>query len=184
MLALRAALERPVVWVREEKEERRAGEVYGPGLVEIGANPALFTLVRAPDTLAALRAGADILACGALGAAILETQGGAASLDLTASRKLLLAAQASGLPAFLLRPTESSLASAAATRWQVAGARSAALPGNAPGRPAFAIDLLRHRGGVPPFSLTLEWDRDRHCFAEPALPGALLPVAERGQMAA
>lgn len=184
MLALRAAAGRPILWVREDRGERHHGRLYGPGLVELGVNPEDVILVSAPDTLSALRVGADSVGCMALGAAIIEPCGPAPALDLTASRKLVLAAQASNLPAFILREGESRFASAAATRWQVESAPSSRLPAHAPGHTALAIDLLRHRGGVPPFSLTLEWDRDTQAFVEPALSRAVLSPAERGQMAA
>ena len=55
--------------------------------------------VRAADTDAALRTAADALACDALGAVVLEVWGEARQLDLVASRKLTLAAQASGVTA-------------------------------------------------------------------------------------
>ena len=51
----------------------------------------------------ALRTAADALACDALGAVVLEVWGEARQLDLVASRKLTLAAQASGVTALLLR---------------------------------------------------------------------------------
>lgn len=184
MLALRAADGRPILWVREDRGERQQGRLYGPGLVELGANPEDIILISAPDTLSALRAGADIVGCMALGAAIIEPCGAAPALDLTASRKLVLAAQSSGVPAFILREGESRFASAAATRWQVGAAPSSRLPANAPGPTALALELLRHRGGVPPFSLVLEWDRDTRTFVEPTLSRPVLSAAERAKMAA
>ena len=51
--------------------------------------------MRAPDTDRALRTAADALACDALGAVVLEVWGDVRQLDLVASRKLTLAAQAS-----------------------------------------------------------------------------------------
>ena len=69
------------------------------GLCELGLDPRLLVTVRAPDTDAALRTAADALACDALGAVVLEVWGQARQLDLVASRKLTLAAQASGVTA-------------------------------------------------------------------------------------
>lgn len=184
MLALRASAERPILWVREDRGQRHHGQLYGPGLAELGARPEDIILVNAPDTLSVLRAGADIVSCTALGAAIIEPHGAASALDLTASRKLVLATQNSGLPGFILREGESRFASAAATRWHVRPAPSSRLPANAPGGATLALDLVRHRGGIPPFSLTLEWDRDTRAFAEPALSRPVLSPVERRQMAA
>ena len=184
MLAMRACEARPILWLREDRGQRQHGRIYGPGLVELGIAPDQIILVTAPDTLSALRAGADILGCAGIGAVVIEPWGEARALDLTASRRLVLAAEKSGVAAFILRDRAASFASAAATRWTVASALSVALPGNAPGQVALSVELVRHRGGVPPFGLVMEWDREEHIFREPALSRAFLPSAQRRPMAA
>jgi protein ImuA len=177
MLALRAGvIGKPLLWVVNDKNERLHGGVYAPGLVDLGANPDDIVMVHAPDELAALRAAADIMACGAVGAAILD-MGEAKKLDLTASRRLALAAEKSGVTGFVLRQAGSSFASAASTRWQVAAAPSIALSGAAPGQTALQLELLRHRGGIAPFEMKVEWDCETRCFYEPDLSGAVLPVS-------
>lgn len=184
MLAARASKIRPILWIREDRGQRQHGRLYAAGMVELGVDPARIIQVTAPDTLSALRAGADILGCMGVGAAVIEPWGEAKALDLTASRKLVLAAEKSGVAAFILRDRAASFASAAATRWVVAPAPSLALPGNAPGQVALSVELVRHRGGIPPFALVMEWDRDEHIFREPVLSRAVLPAAQRRQMAA
>jgi protein ImuA len=174
LFALRASAGRPILWVREDKGARQHGQLYGAGLIELGARPEEIILVNAPDTLQALRAGADILNCGGLGAVVIEPYAAATALDLTASRKLVLAAERSGV----------TFASAASTRWQVCAAASATLSGKAPGHPAFSVELVRHRGGVVPFSMVLEWNRDERVFRMPELLRPVLSVVERGQVAA
>ena len=64
----------------------------------------------------------------------------------------------------MLRAGASPAPSAAQTRWQVRALPSRALAANAPGRPAFAVTLLRHRGGVVEREWRVEWDRDRKSF--------------------
>jgi protein ImuA len=185
MLALRAAGDRSILWIREDKGVRAHGGIYAPGLAELGGDPARVVLVHACDTLAALRAGADSLGAKGLGAVVIEPFGAARPLDLTASRKLVLAAERSGAAAFILRDRDGRFASAAATRWSVAAAPSAPLPGQAPGYPVLRIALVRHRGGVAPFETLVEWNRDRQLFREPAPLLRHSPAAaERGQMAA
>jgi protein ImuA len=179
MLALRAAAGRVILWVREDKAVRADGTLYAPGLAELGMDAEQVILVHAPDTLAALRAGAEILDTFGVGAVILEPFGMAKALDLTASRKLVLAAERGGAGAFLLRDGKARFASAAATRWQVAAAPSSLLAGNAPGHPAFAVSLLRHRGGIAPFDLTLDWTRDEQIFTLPAANSAA-PLSRTG----
>ncbi len=183
MLALRAAdAGKPLLFVRSDRTARGSGALYGPGLAELGIDPARLILVHAADETAALQAAADIIGCMGIGAAIVEA-GAAKKLDLTASRKLALAAQSSGVAVFIVREGEARFASAASTRWAVSPAPSVHEEG-APGRTMLRVELIRHRGGVAPFETLLEWDRDRQAFRTPALSGAVLPVAERGQMAA
>ncbi len=178
MMAARIVEDRPIIWVRTDGQERMQGGVYAPGLIELGLDPDALVMVQAPDELAGLRAAADIIGSMGVGAAILEL-GAAKKLDLTASRRLALAAEKSGVTNFILRNSTSSFASAASTRWQVAAAPSTAFAGEAPGQPALRIALMRHRGGIAPFEITMEWDRDARIFREPALSGALLSIPAR-----
>jgi protein ImuA len=183
MLGLRAApVDQPILWVETDRHSAGQGLVYGPGLVALGIDPARIILINAPDDLAALRVAADVMGCFGVGAAIVEA-GAGKRLDLTASRKLVLAAEQTGVTGFLIRAGGSPFSSAASTRWHVSAAASALLPGEAPGRPAFHLSLLRHRGGVVPFSTLMEWDGDAQSFCEPGLSGALLPLPAGGTLA-
>jgi protein ImuA len=174
MLGLRAAPKgKPILWVTTDKAERLNGGVYAPGLIELGVHPDDLVMVHAPDELAALRVAADIIGCAGVGAAIVDA-GEGRKLDLTASRRLALAAEKSGVTSIILRGPGSSFASAASTRWQVGAASSLALAGDAPGQTSLTLELLRHRGGVAPFDIVLEWDRDARTFCAPALSGAVL----------
>ncbi len=187
MLAARATESggQPIFWIREDRSVRSAGGLYGPGVIALGIDPARIIQIFAADTLSALRAGADVLANGGDSASVvIELSGAAKALDLTASRKLVLAAEKTGAAAFILRDGATRFASAASTRWLVQAAPSVRLAGGAPGHPLLNLSLLRHRGGVAPFETFLEWDRDQQTFREPALSRPVLPVSERRQMAA
>ncbi len=161
---------KPLVWVREKQCAARVGHLYAAGLVELGFDPDDLFLVDAPDTRAALRASADIVKCGDVGAVIIEPYGKAPMLDLTASRRLAMAAAASGVLTLMLRVDAQPMPSAAQTRWQVASASSSPLAANAPGNPAFDIVLLRHRSGIPGFETHLEWNRDTKSFGSSFAP--------------
>lgn len=176
LLTLRACLAKPVLWVREDRDEQRNGRLYPLGLIELGADPAAILLVTAPDTLSLLRAGADIVNCGAVGAVILEPSGKAPLLDLTASRRLALAAARSGVMTIVVRSGVDPVPSAAQTRWRASVAPSQAMAGNAPGPSTFDISLLRHRGGVAGFNARVEWDRDRRTFRDAPLSGGIPAV--------
>ncbi len=187
MLALRLMREGPqsMLWLREEKMQRRAA-LSGPGLADLGLDPARLILGVLPDARALLRASVDALGCkGALGAVLLELGGDPALLDLTASRRLALAAEASGVTLLLLRVGQARpVPSAARTRWEVGPAPSLHLEADAPGHPMLGVTLLRQRGGAAGLDWTLEWHRDAGLFSSiggaAALPGARLPLAGGG----
>lgn len=174
---------KPLLWLRTRKAERRGGRFHAPGFAELGGDPDRLLLAVVPDELALLRGAGDALRCSGLGAVIAECWGRPACLDLTASRRLTLAAADSGVTALLLRREAEPTPSTADTRWSVAAAPSRGLEARAPGPPAFDLTLLRRRGGPAGKSWRLEWDRDRRRFAEPAreqtLPGAVVPVPVR-----
>lgn len=178
----RAASSRPWLWVRQDLAGRETGEPYGPGLAAFGLDPARLTLVAAADARDALRAAEEALRCAALGVVLIEPWGDPKALDLTATRRLVLAAEASGVPALLLRAGAHGGPGGAATRWSVAAAPSDALPsrGNFPGigRPRFAAVLERSRqpGGTGRGGRwIMEWNPDERLLAEP--PPALARAA-------
>jgi protein ImuA len=164
-LAVRAGGARPLVWVRQAFLNGETGAPFGPGLAEHGLDPARLILVSAPKGQEALRAAAEAVRCRAVGAVILELWGEPRALDLTASRRLSLAAAQSGTPLFLIRVNAQPVASAATSRWQVSASSSVALEANAPGHPAFVMTLLRHRAGSQPRTWLVEWNREQQAFA-------------------
>jgi protein ImuA len=184
MLALRAGEGRPLLWLRTEAAERQGGRLYATGLGEIGldANAVLVGLV--PGDAALLKAANDAARCAGVGALLVECWGDPACLDLTATRRLMLAAEASGVTVLLLRMAATESPSVADTRWQVRAAPSVPLadgtPAGAPGHPVFDIELLRRRAGPAGVTWRVEWNRDRRQFQELAdatVSGTILPVA-------
>jgi protein ImuA len=129
-------------------------DLYGPGLLAHGLDPARLVIVRAArddDILWAIEEG---LRSPGLAAVVGET----GRLPMVASRRLQLAAESSGITALILRrwrnaavaAAERERPSAAVTRWRVASLPSAALSGEPGiGRPRWHIELLRCRAGMP-----------------------------------
>lgn len=183
MLVRRAAALRPggpVFWVREAAAEAQAGRVHPPGLRELGLDPAALMLVVARNGAAALRAGEEIARCAGIGALVIEPGPSAPRrADLTASRRLALAAGRAETVLLVLRPDGKEVPSAAWTRWRVASAPSAPLAANAPGHVRLDIELLRHRAGPAGRQWRVEWDREQACLKDAALPGAVLPLPAR-----
>ena len=166
-LAGRVTARRPLVWVRQDFCDLEAGALSMSGLSELGLDPRCLVTVRAADVESALRTAADALACDALGAVVLEVWGQARLLDLVASRKLTLAAQASGVTGLLLRIAAEPSPSTAETRWIVRAAHSPPAPWNVWGAPCFDAQLVRNRHG-PTGRWIMEWKCDECLFSEAA----------------
>ena len=167
-LAGRVSARRPLVWVRQDFTEIESGALSASGLAELGLDPRLLVTVRAADVDTALRTAADALACDAVGAVVLEVWGEARQLDLVASRKLTLAAQASGVTGLLLRVAAEPAPSTAETRWIVHAAHSPpASAASAWGAPVFDAQLVRNRHG-PVGRWIMEWKCDECLFEKPA----------------
>jgi protein ImuA len=140
-------------------------DLYGPGLAAHGLDPGRLVLVRAPRDAEILWAMEE----GLRAPGIVGVVGEVGSLPAAASRRLQLAAERSGITAFLLRrwrdgrqaTRKRALPNAATTRWRIT-----ALPSQPPsiaspargggngwrpgiGRPRWRIELLRCRGGEP-----------------------------------
>ncbi|ALR19051.1 ImuA family protein [Sphingobium baderi] len=165
ILARLAGPQATTLWLRPSAAARQ-GVPYGPGLTALGVDPAHLLIGVMQDEGMLLRAAVEALRSPALGALLLEIRGRAPQLDLTASRRLTLAAEQSGVTALLLRLDADPTASAADTRWRVGAAPSVPLPGNAPGMSAFDLTLLRHRGGRDGVAWRLIWDNERGLFGD------------------
>jgi protein ImuA len=170
LLAIRAAGAKPLFWVRPDFEGQEYGAVSPSGLLELGGDPRQLILVRTRKCDDALAAANDILACGHVGALLLEIRGQPRSLDLVASRRLSLAAGESGASAILLRQSAAAQPSTALTRWQVTSAPSRDDDEDW-GNPRFDARLVRHRaGGLGHF--LMQWDSE-HAVFQQAHPGAV-----------
>ncbi|MEH6677553.1 ImuA family protein [Phenylobacterium sp.] len=177
-LAQRVAAGRPIVWGLHDQMANEAGRPHGPGLQEMGVDPAGLLLVRVRDMKALLAVGEDALRSPAVGAVLLSAWGEAKALSLTASRRLALAAETGGA-LFLARAGAVPAPSAAETRWAIRAMASRPLEAGAPGHPSFLATLLRRRsGGGETKTWPMEWDRDHRSFRPPApLSGDLVPLA-------
>ncbi|MET0360471.1 MAG: hypothetical protein ABW048_01840 [Sphingobium sp.] len=165
-----------LLWLRQEGQ----GVPYAPGLADMGLDPAAITILHLADERALLRAALDAVRAGATGAVLLESIGRSKLLDLTATRRLVLAAARTGTLVLIVRAqtrggrsaagtassTDPPGLSAAHSRWQVRSAPSRPLLAGAPGLPVFDIALRRQRGGRDGLHILLEWNRDTGCFRE------------------
>lgn len=165
-LAHRVSADRPLLWVRQDFAAVECGALSMSGWRELGLDPRRLVMVHAPDVESALRTTADALACDALGAVVMEIWGETRLLDLVASRRLTLAARASGVTALLLRVAAAPLSSTAETRWTVRPARSPPRPEwQAWGAPVLETQLVRNRHGLTGHWF-MEWKCDECLFRD------------------
>ena len=136
----------PLLWVQERMAIVEGGRIYPPGI-----DVAALIHVEAKDARAALWAMEEGLRCAALGGVIGEVWGDPRALDFTATRRLAVAAERSGVPAWLVRLGGQANLSGARMRWRVASAPSGEnlLDPRAPGAAAWDAELFRARGLAP-----------------------------------
>lgn len=165
----RPVASRPVLWVCAARGSY--APPYAPGLRAFGLDPARVLVARARRDADLLWAIEEATRTPALAAVLGEVR----AADFTASRRLQLAAAASGVTVLLRRSvavardgTDMLPASAAASRWLVTPAPSGCGPrGDAPrgdepaagclGAPRWRVALLRCRGGRP-HNWLMEWN--------------------------
>lgn len=163
----------------------------GDGLALLGIDPNRLTIVEAGSEVEMLRAGLEAARCPGVFMVLMESEGRFADYDLTASRRLVLAAEASGATVLLLRGDAEQRSSGAQTRWSIRSAPSIPLEADAPGLPAVEAELLRCRSGPAGGRWLLSWDAEHGCFRDrdagegdtgendkrPPLPGAVVPFS-------
>lgn len=161
------ACPRLIVWVRQDAAAHETGTIYGPGLTALGIDPGEVVIVRARTFADALRAGLEVLRCPSVGVGLIETIPAA---DLTASRRLKLAAEKSGVVPFLIRHADGPVSNAANIRWRItAGPRWAdgAVPAWSPVQHAsFEVELVKHPAGLSGVRWCVEWDHELRQFKE------------------
>jgi protein ImuA len=158
-----------LLWCRMRRTGYDNGVPYGPGLMQFGLAVERIVFVeaeRTPDVLWAMEEGLRA-------AGLVAVYGEGIALDLTSSRRLQLAAEASGKTALALtRPQKRPSITAATTRWRIT-----ALPSGTNTeviKPRWHIALTRCRGGNSN-SWTVDWDHAAHRFdlAAPLADGLL-----------
>jgi protein ImuA len=145
-LLAQVTTEKPLLWVQERMAILESGRVHPPGLPSQN-----LIHVETRDARDALWAMEEGLRCSGLSAVIGEIWGDPQALDFTATRRLAVASERSGVAAFLIRLGGHANLSGARMRWRIASAPSLVndLDAKAPGVPAWDAELFRARG-MPP----------------------------------
>lgn len=157
-------------------------DLFAPALDLAGLRPDRVIFVETGSDTNVLIAMEECLRHPGLGGVVGEL----GKLSLTASRRLQLAAEQSGVPAFVFRrasPADAAVSgSAAATRWRVRAAPSEDLGLPGLGRPRWSLALERARGSDPHNWIVEACDAQGRL----ALPAALVdrPAATEARQAA
>jgi protein ImuA len=173
-LAQRLSPAKPILWIGQDFAAQEFGQICATGLLEFGLHPSRLLFLRVNHFSDALKAAGDALSCSALGCVVIETMGFQKLLDLTATRRLALAAAQKQVSTLLLRFNAVPEASATETRWQV--------------KAGFNAKLLRNRHGqngqVGEWGVA--WSYDDGIFEKPKADfgAVVLPAADRQVAAA
>jgi protein ImuA len=168
-LLAQVGTEKPLLWVQERMAILESGRVHPPGFP-------LSNLihVEARDARDALWAMEEGVRCAALSCVIGELWGDPRVLDFTATRRLAVASERSGVPCWLVRLGGTANLSGARMRWRLASAPSLLNPldPRAPGVPAWDAELFRARG-APPGRWSIAHEAGRFHLAAASGGGAL-----------
>lgn len=158
----------PVVWCGAMRG--MAGQLYGPGLVQLGFDPARLILVHESHPLRGLAAAEEALACPGVGAVVAD-YGMLASrpaLWQKAARRLQLAAEQGRATAFVT--AQSVRPAGFETAWHLAPAARQSAGGQATGegdlsswQPAWTVQLIQARAGKS-WSGQLGWQPHTNSF--------------------
>jgi protein ImuA len=174
----------PLVWIRQSVAVQEAGPVNAAGLETLGIDLARVIFLTLDRPIDLLRAAIDVARSPAPGALILEIADASQKIDLTATRRLALAAEKSGVTVFLVRAGRDAPTSAAWTRWLVEPAASHLQPQHAGhSQPCFAIHLLRQRSGPAGSRTFVEWDSEQRSFKQ-ALHRPVVSIPDSRHLAA
>lgn len=158
----------PVLWVVRRRD------LFAPGLSQVGLDHKRLIYAEARDDAELLAVMEEALRHRGLGAVIGEVK----RADMTASRRLQLAAEGGRTIALLMKrhAREGSdpigMPSAAVTRWRIGCAPSTPLPVEGVGRHRWRVELARQKGGEGFTQILEACDATGRC----ALPA---PLADR-----
>jgi protein ImuA len=164
------------LWIETDYAALEGGKPYGPGIDSIGLSMDRLLILRVARPIDALWGFEEALKSAAFAAIIAELPESGTAADLTATRRLSLAARAGNGLGLLLRHRQSPGSTTAMTRWEVGAAPSEPDRFGGFGRTAFDLSLTRNRRGrCGRFSVY--WDHERGSFITQALSLGLAETA-------
>jgi protein ImuA len=180
-MAARATAEQPLLWILQDVAAFEAGGLYGPGIDLFGVAMTRLVVLRVSHTRDAYWAMEEALKSGAVATVVAELAKNGGD-ELTATRRLALAAADSGTIGFLLRHRPMTAASAAPTRWEIAAAASTPDAFGGLGRTTLALRLVKNRHG-PTGLWHVTWDHHERSFAAAFSRGVAATTRDRSDRA-
>ncbi len=170
---------RHAVWIQPDFVAAELGALYGPGLDLLGLPMARLVILRVPRPRDALWAMEEALKCRAVAAVVAEV--GSAETDLTATRRLALAArEGCGLGLILHHDSPSHIQpTTATTRWEVASVRGERDRFGGLGPSTFMLSLVKNRRGRTG-QWRLSWDHHERVFVAAASSLSVAQAARDG----
>ena len=186
-LARRGARERrprgQVLWIATDYAAGEGGGPYGPGLDLFGLASARLLVLRVPKPVDVLWAMEEALRCRALACVIAELTGEGEAADLTATRRLALAAREgvsarnSGL-GLLIRHVDRSCRARRRPAGRSPRRRASPTPMAGLGRARFDLSLRKNRRG-PSGRWIIEWDHHERAFQPAVSVGVAAAALDR-----
>lgn len=139
---------RPVAWIEGPATAFEMGKLFPDGLMFFGFDASRLIHIRPMHFNDCLWAAGEAARTGGLAAVVLHVKGNPNMFDLSVSRKLMLRAQTSGTPLFILRQAGEEEASSAATRWHI--------------RPAPSLPDENYQKGLGHMRLILTLEKNRN----------------------
>jgi protein ImuA len=167
---------RETLLIQTDMTRFEAGAPYGIGLDLFGLPARRLLVLRARRAIDALFAMEEALKCRAVATVIAELPDDTA--DLTATRRLSLAARTHDGLGLLLRHRATAMPSAATTRWEVAASPGAHDACGGIGTTAFLLSLVKNRRG-PCGRFRVAWSHHELAFAEADPVAVAAPSADR-----
>ena len=171
-----ARLDGPVLWCLHSRD------LFAPALARVGLDPSRIVFCETwkdADILPAMEEGLRV-------SGLAGVVGELKKLPMTASRRLQLAAETSGVTAFAIARSEGGHgeANAAYSRWRIAPAPSRHCDDDALGRACWRVELLRCRGAAPHSWILEACDAEGRCALPANVPDRPLASEERWQATA
>jgi protein ImuA len=170
----------PVLWIEQDYAALEAGRPYGPGTAAFGLPMARLFVLAVRQTRDALWAMEEALKSGAVAAVLTELE--KPDIDLTASRRLALAAADGGALGLVLSHHAFDHPSAAMTRWEVAAFPGARDAFGGLGATAFGLSLVKNRHG-PTGAWRVSCNQDGCAFAPTLSLGMAQAARDRSDRA-